>query len=379
MVSFCKTKKCWLVFCAMAAVAMFSQAKAAYQDVVLFDNPDYYWTFDDGSASALNHGSGTGGTLGAAEAAARGASTSNDGGLSLGQAASFSGVANQAWVADDDHGVKLDVASANMWTSFAFEFWVQIDPAIAQQYIINPTGYGYYNYDCPSILYGWSGKGLEMYANWNARTGAAFGTLEENTWYHMVIASWDNGDNTSVQTCIINGDVDNAIIADLGIDTTTYHCFNAERSFTVGSHANLDVNMMTGMVDELAVYDLSNLTANEYSAKLGNIAWHYSLQTPASSLLPGDANGDGTVDGADAAVLSENWLGSGKSWRQGDFNFDGVVDDIDATMMATNWLKAPSATSAVPEPKIALFVLTGFICSLMLYHRRKISQDNRCY
>ena len=64
---------------------------------------------------------------------------------------------------------------------------------------------------------------------------------------------------------------------------------------------------------------------------------------------PGDANGDGLVNDADAAVLGRYWqTASGATWRLGDFNGDGAVNDIDATLLAANWTS--SANAAVPEP-----------------------------
>ena len=73
----------------------------------------------------------------------------------------------------------------------------------------------------------------------------------------------------------------------------------------------------------------------------------------------GDANGDGSVDAADAAILASNWLNeSGVTWAHGDFNNDGVVDDIDATLMATNWT---GSSVAVPEPASLVFLVGGLL------------------
>ena len=65
--------------------------------------------------------------------------------------------------------------------------------------------------------------------------------------------------------------------------------------------------------------------------------------------FPGDANRDGTVNNADSAIVSANWLmQTGATWADGDFNNDGRVNDIDATLMAANWQRTviPPATSA---------------------------------
>lgn len=68
----------------------------------------------------------------------------------------------------------------------------------------------------------------------------------------------------------------------------------------------------------------------------------------------GDANFDGSVNGADLLLLRSN-LGasSGATWSQGDFNFDGRVNAIDLQILRRNLVTsgAPGAVlSVVPEP-----------------------------
>ena len=80
---------------------------------------------------------------------------------------------------------------------------------------------------------------------------------------------------------------------------------------------------------------------------------------------PGDANADGVVDAADAAILAANWQTmAGATWSQGNFNNDGKVDDLDATIMAVNW--SPVPFTAVPEPSLSIALLGLFIgCSIL--------------
>ena len=79
----------------------------------------------------------------------------------------------------------------------------------------------------------------------------------------------------------------------------------------------------------------------------------------ATTLQPpvGDANRDGTVDHADSAIVSDNWLmQTGATWADGDFNGDGRVDDIDTTLMAANWQRTvippTTSASAAVEPEV---------------------------
>ena len=82
--------------------------------------------------------------------------------------------------------------------------------------------------------------------------------------------------------------------------------------------------------------------------------------------LPGDANGDGRVDGSDVTILASNWqAGVGNpnptnvTWAMGDFNGDGQVDGSDVTILAGNWqYNASAAATSVPEPSMFLLLPT---------------------
>ena len=88
---------------------------------------------------------------------------------------------------------------------------------------------------------------------------------------------------------------------------------------------------------------------------------HITYQTP-QDLLPGDANGDGCVNSADAALLAANWQRAGDAvWRDGDFNGDRQVDETDAAILAANWQansgSAPADT--VPEGSVLVLLASG--------------------
>jgi hypothetical protein len=71
------------------------------------------------------------------------------------------------------------------------------------------------------------------------------------------------------------------------------------------------------------------------------------------SLMPGDANGDGTVNISDLSVLLTNFDKTGMSWSQGDFDGNGTVDIADLSKLLTNFDKTSRASAgiqAVPEP-----------------------------
>ncbi len=80
---------------------------------------------------------------------------------------------------------------------------------------------------------------------------------------------------------------------------------------------------------------------------------------------PGDANGDGMVNEADAAILAENWQTvGGATWTMGDFDNDGNVTDTDATILAANWnAGVPVGEATVPEPAVVMLLGIG-LCVL---------------
>ena len=82
------------------------------------------------------------------------------------------------------------------------------------------------------------------------------------------------------------------------------------------------------------------------------------LRSYFPALIDGDANEDGVVDEADAAILAANWLSGNAAWFEGDFNDDGVVNDLDATLLAANWTGSV-ANASVPEPSMAVLLLAA--------------------
>ena len=93
-------------------------------------------------------------------------------------------------------------------------------------------------------------------------------------------------------------------------------------------------------------------------------------------LIPGDANGDGKVDGSDVTILAGNWqAGVGDpnpetiTWEMGDFNGDGQVDGSDVTILAGNWQAGVTTASAsVPEPA-TIVLFAGLLLSLVCVRR----------
>ena len=136
--------------------------------------------------------------------------------------------------------------------------------------------------------------------------------------------------------------------------------FNSTALLTIGAHSAGTGYLFDGVIDEIRI---SNDVLSEEDLLISQIAQTYA---------PGDANKDGVVDAADAALLAENWgpsLGD-MGWEDGDFNADGIVNAADASILAANWSSTPweSAQAPVPEPGVLIYLLSSML-GLATYRR----------
>jgi hypothetical protein len=96
-----------------------------------------------------------------------------------------------------------------------------------------------------------------------------------------------------------------------------------------------------------------------------------AYQTP----LPGDANGDGTVDINDLTIVLAHYGQTGMAWAQGEFTGDGTVDINDLTIVLAHYGQSigasAAATAAVPEPSCLVLVGIGVAALLASARRRR--------
>jgi hypothetical protein len=255
---------------AIVVVAMLAgqlQASTLYQNAVLADAPCYYWTWDETSGNALNDGSGGGGALVGSTNAARAASTVNAGGLSLGKGASFTGGSDEGWWAVTAWG-GADLGDSHDYSSYAIEFWAKL-PSSDAMYLSDCWRVGESTNE-PAVVSGYTDSHLELYRS-AARTGAAFPTIADNAWHHVVIGL-DGSIGTA--TMIVDGDyAGRATAAMNGLLSAHGGRLSIGRSMT-------DTDNLVGMIDEYAIYDMSGMNSSQYDVKLQHLADHYSVAAP---------------------------------------------------------------------------------------------------
>lgn len=109
------------------------------------------------------------------------------------------------------------------------------------------------------------------------------------------------------------------------------------------------------------VYKLSGYGEGYY-----NVFRSYIDAVEATPPIPGDANGDGKVDGSDVTILADNWQRGVPygdptvTWEMGDFNGNHMIDGSDVTILADNWqYGVTTAAAAVPEPSTIILLTLG--------------------
>jgi glucosylceramidase len=96
---------------------------------------------------------------------------------------------------------------------------------------------------------------------------------------------------------------------------------------------------------------------------------HAGDQNLGAAYLVGDANLDGTVDGADFIAWNTHKFSTTAAWTQGDFTADGTVDGLDFIQWNGNKFQNSDSALAVPEAFIGLGWY-GWLLFLAVRNRR---------
>jgi probable HAF family extracellular repeat protein len=95
-----------------------------------------------------------------------------------------------------------------------------------------------------------------------------------------------------------------------------------------------------------------------------------------TAAIPGDANGDGTVDINDLTIVLAHYNQTGQTWADGEFTGDGTVDINDLTIVLAHYgdtvgSSAAGNPSAVPEPAGLVLLVCGGLAALAAALRRR--------
>lgn len=199
-----------------------------------------------------------------------------------------------------------------------------------------------------------TGNGLTQ-VTWNGAVGGngdLFPQIVDGTWAeYSVEYNLDATDPAKVVVVTVNG-VEQTDVA-----------YGAKHSLA---------NIVGSFTDDYLYFGARQGTIALYGGYLDEVLVESIPYEPEESpLTPGDANGDGKVDGSDVTILAGNWqVLEGATWDMGDFNGDHKVDGSDVTILAGNWQAGvTTAAASVPEPSTLVLLVLGTV-SLLIWKRR---------
>ena len=187
-----------------------------------------------------------------------------------------------------------------------------------------------------------------------------FVSPKDTDWHHYVVVAEDADGGGTVNDVSLY--VDGSFVS-TGFNRGTT-AINLDQ---IGAaYSNLGGFTFVGQIDELWIF-------NE-AIDAETVTSLYETNTVPSSIeLPGDINGDDTVDESDLVEFMTYYgTNSGSVFTTGDFDGDGKTGLADLLLLKQNFGNSNNAPtpSAVPEPSAIVLCVIGMI-GLGLYRRRK--------
>jgi glucose/arabinose dehydrogenase len=198
---------------------------------------------------------------------------------------------------------------------------------------------------------------IRAYAGSRVAPGLVVGELTTSSYTQQAGATLEIQIGLTSDKLTVNGTA--SIDGDLEIDSSLY---TPTARGTVDDFVLVTATALIGSFDEVT-FDGIAITPSGNEHVGDGLFVNYSTTSTEVLLsnyyaLPGDANGDGTVNGEDFLIWNANKFTSGTDWTTGDFNGDGDTNGAD--FLLWNQFKFTSADlAAVPEPTGLLVLLAG--------------------
>jgi hypothetical protein len=194
------------------------------------------------------------------------------------------------------------------------------------------------------------------YADWSATSDAVFslrGIWAQGDDVLAGLYELTNGpfDEDTVTYANYVGDSDQGPLGALGALCDTSCDASWEVQFSV-PQATM-TRLLKGQVDGLAIGSAPGVPVNCCYGTLDSHSTQpkprltFEARVDGSDMLPGDANGDGTVTDADYTIWADHYGHANATWETGDFNGDDLVTDADFTIWADYY---GQVARPVPDP-----------------------------
>ncbi len=290
----------------------------SYAETVLADSPVLYWNFDEVDGNALQLAPITLPPPVNAQnelvpnGAGRVEHSVIGSGLQLGLAANFNG-------GNFFEAAELSTSKGELEGPWAVEFWMQPlgpntpDDGDRQNYLIN---FGGAPDNSPAFIYDFKPDQLETFGGAAGRSDAG-PTFNDSNWHHVMWVFYGDGINGVADRleCWLDG------VASGNVRDTFSRGITVSSLLVVGAANTAHANGFQGRLDELAVYDLSDLPDEAaVTAKANELMTRHLLvaTNPPPSL---------TIErSADQVTIS--WVGAGYVLQENDdvTNPDGWTD-----------------------------------------------------
>ena len=132
-----------------------------------------------------------------------------------------------------------------------------------------------------------------------------------------------------------------------GVELRIDESYQQSRGTLSGPITLINASSLSGTVATPAGGTASHLGDGHFLWTITNNSVSLSIDVYAA--LPGDANGDGAVDGQDFIIWNDNKFQANTDWLTADFNGDGVTDGQDFVIWNDNKFTGISLVN-VPEP-----------------------------